>query len=293
MRCLYTSWSHPNGDSFGCLFHSWAVRLGKAIKARLDITNLGISLQLDGKRQPLSLLPRPGTDQQAPKDSYVYAHVDKDERPFYFGQGTNSRAWSKDRHPLWIRYVENHLANEYAVRILADGLSQNEADELEAGFIAQFSDALVNWVSMGRTVDYKALEQFHNLRDANRALMQQAKRNEKDNREAAISVYQQVIANAAAYAFISFEKGLVGELLKEEAAEIGHSGELEALDRLTICLVKLGRNIEATAAAERYFATYRRDLNLKAAKRIQLRVRPRGGQLGVQPDSPAPGESAG
>ncbi len=54
-----------------------------------------------------------------------------------------------------------------------------------------------------------------------------------------------MIEDTHAYAFMDFEKGLVGELLAKEAAEFCRRGEIEALDRLTVCLIKLGRPREA------------------------------------------------
>lgn len=85
-------------------------------------------------------------------------------------------------------------------------------------------------------------------------------------------MYIQAIEAIKGYAFITYEKGLVGQLLEEEAAEIGVSGEICALDRLTICLVKIGRATEAAQYTENYFSLYRRDQQFKVAKRIVKRV---------------------
>lgn len=85
-------------------------------------------------------------------------------------------------------------------------------------------------------------------------------------------MYLQAIEAIASYASISCEKGLVAELLEEEAQEFGRSGEIEALDRLTLCLVKLKRPDEAATHADRYFARYRRDLQLGAAQSVGKRI---------------------
>ncbi len=191
---------------------------------------------------------------------------------FYVGMGEGRRAWSIDRHPLWRRYVDKHLGGKYQVRILKDNLSVQEAEEVEAAWIAQCSDSLVNWQNMGRATDFQALERYHKLRDANRSLIQQAKAHENIDLAEAAQMYVKAIEAIAQYDSIDYEKGLVGKLLDEEAQDIGRAGEIEALDRLTMCLVKLGRSTEAANHVSRYFATYRRDLQLSAAQRIGKRI---------------------
>jgi hypothetical protein len=85
-------------------------------------------------------------------------------------------------------------------------------------------------------------------------------------------MYIQAVEAIQSYAFITYEKGLVGQLLKEEAAELGVCGEINALDRLTLCLIKRGRPAEAVQHTDNYFALYRRDLQFGVAKRIAKRV---------------------
>ena len=191
---------------------------------------------------------------------------------FYVGKGEGRRAWSTDRHPLWHRYVGKHLRFKYQVRILKDNLSVQEAEEVEAEWIAQCSDSLVNLQNMGRATDFQALDRYHKLRDANRLLIQQAKAREENSLAEAAQMYIEAIEAVAQYASISYENGLVGNLLDEEAQETGRSGEIEALDRLTMCLVKLDRSAEAASHVDRYFAKYRRDRQLGAAQRIGNRI---------------------
>jgi hypothetical protein len=56
---------------------------------------------------------------------YVYSHFDKNGNCFYIGKGTGRRAWSKDRHSVWVYYIEKCLLNEYTVKIIKDGLSED------------------------------------------------------------------------------------------------------------------------------------------------------------------------
>lgn len=242
------------------------------MKLTARLTNLGIELSLHDGDGPKPLKPALDANQENPRRSYVYAHMDSAGKIFYVGKGNGRRAWSTDRHPLWRRYVEKHLGGNYQVRILQDNLSAGEAEEVEAAWIAQCSDDLVNWVNMGRATDFEALEHYHKLRNANRALIQEAKAIEKRNVVQAVRMYVQAIEAIPGYAFINYEKGLVGQLLSEEADEVGRSGEIEALDRLTMCLIKLERSAEATQHANNYFTLYPLDLQRAASQRIAKRI---------------------
>jgi hypothetical protein len=125
---------------------------------------------------------------------------------------------------------------------------------------------------MGRATDFQALEHYHKLRDANRTLIQQAKAIENRDPVQAVKMYVQAIEGIRGYAYINYETGLVGELLREEADELGRSGEIEALDRLTMCLIKLERSAEAAQHTDNYFALYRHDLQRAASQRIAKRI---------------------
>ncbi|MCX5830148.1 MAG: hypothetical protein NTV58_19435 [Deltaproteobacteria bacterium] len=242
------------------------------MKFTTKLTNLGVELSLHEDDIPGPLEPAIDADQVHPRQYYVYAHLDSSGQVFYVGKGMGRRAWSIDRHPLWSRYVDKHLKGEYQVRILHDNLSAADAEEVEAEWIAQCSDTVVNWCNMGRETDFEALDRYNSIRAVNLSLIQQAKAIEKYDLDKAASMYIQAIEAIHAYAFITYEKGLVGQLLEEEAAELGIHGEVDALDRLTICLIKLGRLTEAVQYTNTYFALYRRDMQFGVAIRIAKRV---------------------
>ena len=242
------------------------------MKFTINRTNLGIEFALHENDATGPLEPAADADQKHPRQYYVYAHLDSSGQVFYIGKGTGRRAWSTDRHPLWSRYVKNHLNGEYQVKILQDNLSAEDVEKVEAAWIAQCSDTVVNWFNMGRDTDFEALDKRYSLRAANRSFIQQAKAIEKHDIEKATSMYIQAVEAIQCYAFIACEKGLVGQLLEAEAAELGVCGEINALDRLTICLIKLGRPEEAVQRTDNYFALYRRDLQFGVAKRITKRV---------------------
>jgi hypothetical protein len=125
---------------------------------------------------------------------------------------------------------------------------------------------------MSRSLDLDALDRYNKLRNENRAIIENARVVEKQDIGRAAEMYMQAIEATQSYAFITFEKGLFGRLLMEVASEYGHTGELVALDRLTMCLIKLGRAEEDATFVESYFALYRRDRDTVASEAIAKRV---------------------
>ncbi|MPZ46463.1 MAG: hypothetical protein GEV05_24375 [Betaproteobacteria bacterium] len=241
------------------------------MKLSFRTTIQGIELAVGDDPFP-RLTPAPDTPQDKPRGCYVYAHVTEDGKYFYIGKGKDRRAWSEDRHPTWYRYVENHLNGKYRVVILQDNLSPAEVEDVEAEWIAQEGETLVNWVNAARKTDFKKLELFHKLRDANRALIAKAKALEKTDIEKSIACYREVIAAIEAYATLDYEDGIIGQLLREEREEHGLQGTAEAIDRLTMCLTKLGRYDDAAACAEEYYRRYAVDKTLASYERVMKRL---------------------
>jgi hypothetical protein len=240
------------------------------MKLYTNATNSGIFLTLS-EEAPQKRVRNSSASQTAPRRSYIYAHFTKQGVPFYIGRGTGRRAWNDDRYYLWHRYVEKHLGGQYDVVILEDDLTADEVEEVESEWIAQESATLVNWINMSRPTDFEALARYHAVRNANQALFLSGKQIEKTDPQAAVAVYRQCIEKLTEYAGVQADGGLVGQLLDEDVAEFGLSGELVFLDRLTLCLTRLGQRDAAKEAAERYFASHRKDLKLSAANAILKR----------------------
>lgn len=202
------------------------------------------------------------------RNFYVYVHRDLDGNIFYVGKGCGGRATSTDRHPVWTRYVNERLGGHYTVDIVRRDLSEAEAEYLESTLISEYGRNLVNWINPGRQFDYAALEKFHKLRDANRRFVAETRPLESQDPSQAVRRYQEALVRQREYAHLTLEHGLVAEL----ATMFPKTGEPEILNRLTMCLGKLGRFAEAIAEAERYFGEYPGALDLTAGKTIEKRI---------------------
>ena len=201
------------------------------------------------------------------KDFYVYFHLDRSGRIFYVGKGTERRAWSTDRHPVWKKYVTERLHGIYDVEIHRDGLTETEAEELESSLITEYGEQLINWINPGRAFDYQAIDRFHKLRDQNRLYVAETRPFENTDLPRAIARYRKALVTMREYEAITTERGLVAEM------GVGPDwGDPNILDRLTLCLIKLGRIQEAIDEAEKYFVDFPSALNLAIGKRIKARI---------------------
>lgn len=94
--------------------------------------------------------------------AYVYLHKTKDDgNPFYVGIGKNESGYGrakckKGRNPFWKRVVEKY---DYEIEILKEGITWDEAKELEKKYISEYKEMghrLTNMTEGGDgTVGYK------------------------------------------------------------------------------------------------------------------------------------------
>ena len=213
-----------------------------------------------------------GVDQRNPKGHYVYAHVDASGGVFYIGNGVGQKAWSKHRRSYWDLYVEQHLKGNYSVEILEDRLTEENVEYVKNRWISYYGPQLINWVNINRGPDLDSIMLYKKRRDANKELLAEARKIEKTNLERAVSIYIDAIKAISSYAFINAERGLLGQLKDDVVQKHSHHGNLNALNRLTLCLIKLGRIQEAAERVDNYFKLYRADLNKSAARPIRERI---------------------
>ena len=234
-------------------------------------TNSGINISLSEKKEEPPSRSH-NIDMANPRRHYIYAHLDSDGNVFYIGKGQNRRAWSKERHCLWSWYVERHLGDDYTIEILNDNLDENVAEHIETEWISFYNESLVNWINMEREYDENKLEIYHTKRNANRSLIAEARLLEKVNLEKATSKYIKAIKDIHSYCSIVSEGGLVGKLLKERIDEFGCHGELETIDRLSLCLIRLGKPTEAIEHVNKYFEDFPCDIGFVKAQKMLKRI---------------------
>ncbi|MCP3732577.1 GIY-YIG nuclease family protein [Sphingomonas sp. MG17] len=192
-------------------------------------------------------------ERRTPARHYVYAHRHPDGTPFYIGKGIGRRAWSMDRDALWHHFITTRCGGSYDVFIVAEGLEEDDALELEAELIAAHGVRLLNWINPGRGFDYAALERFHALRDATTSFISQTRPLEQSDPDLAVARYREAIDRVHAYARMETETGLVAELRRELKQ---HYADVSPLDRLTLMLRKLGRFAELVECVDAYFTHY-------------------------------------
>ena len=251
------------------------LELSEATRELLDKLQLsfqhgtgGVTMSVTaGPYTPPPLVPAspPITD---PEDHYVYFHRDIHGQVFYVGMGVGRRAWSRDRHPAWQRYVDTRSDGRFTVEIYRDGLTREEAEGLENEFVAAYGANLVNWINGQRAVDLEKLAEFHRLRDNNRLLISSGRQFEKSDPERAVRIYREAISHMPEYARMQIESGLITELMDPPCWD-----DSEALDRLTLVLSQTGRHEELLRDAEAYFALYPEARNRCArGTRVQARM---------------------
>jgi len=221
-------------------------------------------------------------DQNRPRGWYVYAHKDSAGGIFYIGKGKGRRAWQssgRSRHLCWHWYVERHLQNKYTVEILHDSLDEEGARSFEDAWMSHLDpDQLINWANC--FVRPSAASQNYDaaflLRNETLAMVKETRETEKANPEAAVEIYLDALKAIDEFAPVicrgTGRTGVVGMVQSEMGKFEVLRGEVEVLDRLTLCLKKLNRGPEAAKYAVEYFAKYQYDAVLSKGIAVQKRV---------------------
>ncbi len=240
-------------------------------------------LGLQGVKNPLGGPPEipKNTNQENPRRWYVYAHKDESGSIFYVGKGIGSRAWrdnARDRHEYWHRYVDYHLHGKFSVQILIDDLDEDQAETMEDAWMSCLDpDRLINWANYYRTNcgDPEDYSEALKLRAETKELVEDSIQIEKLNLSFAVENYLVALKAIDEYAPIFHESrptGLIGMIQAEMDRNFGVKGDVIVLDRLTLCLKKLGRGEEAAKIADEYFSKYTYDAKLTQGIAVQKRV---------------------
>ena len=225
----------------------------ETVGSRVPIASIGIKFTVRHGSEPSA----PVEIDQEPTGTgklYVYVHRNPGGEIFYVGKGTGRRAWSTVRHSVWHKYVNERCAGKYTVQIVSYHGTNDEAEEAEDRLTSRYGEQLVNWINPGRQFDYPALARFHAARNANRLFVAETKPLESANLEQAIERYKQAMLAMYEYESITLERGLIAEL-SGDTYQCGGGG-INILDRLTLCLYRLGRVRELNEAVDDFLTRF-------------------------------------
>jgi hypothetical protein len=200
------------------------------------------------------------------RDFYVYVHRDVAGNVFYVGKGTARRAWSKERDEFWRIYVDEYLGGRYEVEIVQSDLGEMEALVGESELVRRYSDQLVNR-GCG-AVGFELYDKYHALRRANLDSMTEIRALEKSDAEEAVRRYRKALENMRQYESMELHTGVMAKLMRR----MPRCGDVVILDRLTLCLSKLGRGAEAIAESETYFREFPSALRTCIGQKIVKRT---------------------
>lgn len=210
-----------------------------------------------------------GSDRR--KIYYVYEHHDPSGCVFYVGKGAGGRADSRDRHIVWHEYVRR-IGGEYSVHVVREGLTEDEALELEDELMHKHGFSLVNWGSpYNRTLDVEALDRQTELRKQCEQVQREAKSLEKQAPEIALARYAGARALYNQWTAIQPETGPALELLA--AVQGTGVGPWAIVDRMTTLLKRLGQIDEARELARDHLQRHPYVLSVKSWQAVQRRVR--------------------
>lgn len=213
---------------------------------------------------------------------YVYTHTDKDGDVFYVGKGKGDRAWAKaQRHELWLKYLEN-IDGEYTVTIVEKDLDEESALSLEDTLMEQHKRSLINWINPDRHGDWATIAKYWELRKEDDDFHARAKEVEKDNLEDAVKLYKEEIKRVREYldvlmnyygSELSSSTGMAKRVYQDYYIKsyVG-AHDLRSLDRMSICLKKLGRLDEAREEVRSFFEEFPTSSRWGLAEKIKKRV---------------------
>lgn len=205
-----------------------------------------------------------------PGKFFVYTHKDKDGTVFYVGKGTGDRAHSRERAPEWLEYLDKKSGGKFSVEIVRDGISEEDALEIEDAVMKMHSGTIVNRANPHAPYDSTKFRAYCEAQKCFGETLQRAtdfqKAKEFDKAipefEAAYAHHLDMVRNA------DYDLGARNGL-KSTAFTYHPSSALA--DGYSMALAKASRNRELVAFVERYFRDYAAPYN-KAEDNLRKRM---------------------
>jgi len=206
----------------------------------------------------------------------VYTHKDKDGTVFYVGKGAGDRAYSRERSPEWLEYLDKRSDGKFSVEIIRDGISEEDALEIEDAVMRMYGGTIVNRVNPHAPYDPT---KFRAYCEAQRGFGETLKR--AINFQKAKEFGKAIPEFEAAYAHHI-------EMVRNAGYDLGVRNGLKSTafayhppsalaNGYSMVLAKTDRNRELIAFAERYFRDYAAPYN-KAEDTLRKRMEKARGQ---------------
>ena len=196
---------------------------------------------------------------------YVYAHINQEtKKVFYIGMGKNKRAWSKNRHPYWTKYVEK-LNCKYDVKILKDKLYEQEAVEWEQHYMREYANTLLNIQNWYQPhPGWEIYDHYHNKQYEIDNKMIILRNWELVDINRAIDGYKELLHTHEELRKLS-PRQYEGELIQELSEE---QGPYYIINKLSICLARVGKVKEAIKIIEEYLSKFPMDRELSGSSKV-------------------------
>lgn len=190
--------------------------------------------------------------------------------------------YTKERHPNLRRYRLQDVCAAFGVDAptsLEQGLSPHRAmfDTERAvrlyiamrNGITPESTEPAEYENYSRRLDHGKAAKYHGMRSSAKLLQQQAKEMEATDIDRAIHSYQSALSLHMESAKVQI---FVATRPDNTLALFPQSGDIDCIDRLTLCLCKTDKASDAKDAMDEYFAAFPQDAALKAAEKVRKRV---------------------